>query len=422
MIYTISVDDLLTKKNLSIPEYQRPYKWTGKNISELLEDINHAADGSVEYYIGTIILHKDKNKFDIVDGQQRLISLLLIRYYLDEADFKCSLLDKAFSNKISQRNIYENNMFIRDWFSMKKQCRDKILKAFKNILKAVVIEVNQVNEAFQLFDSQNTRGKALAPHDLLKAYHLRAMRSRPYEMQRSVTKWEAVSEKDIRELFDLYLYPVLNWSRSQKTTSFTANEIDAYKGISENSDYTYAKRVGHAMPYFQMTEPFVEGQCFFEMVEYYLELLEDIKNEINTNKSFEGLSEILQSKDNCKSTGFNYVKNLFICALMCYYDKFHNFEEQAVKKMFKWAMMLRVDLEHLGFDSINKYAVGEDNDRYTNNIQLFFIIKNARVHSEISNLQIKVYRKNGSAQADQWNDLYNDILNLNDRGDSSDEN
>lgn len=32
-----------------------------------------------------------------------------------------------------------------------------------------------ISEAFQFFDSQNARGKALYPHDLLKAYHLREM-------------------------------------------------------------------------------------------------------------------------------------------------------------------------------------------------------------------------------------------------------
>ena len=35
---------------------------------------------------------------------------------------------------------------------------------------------DDVDEAFRVFDSQNYRGKALAPHDLLKAHHLREMR------------------------------------------------------------------------------------------------------------------------------------------------------------------------------------------------------------------------------------------------------
>ncbi|RKW99274.1 hypothetical protein D9C01_13160 [Corynebacterium diphtheriae] len=36
----------------------------------------------------------------------------------------------------------------------------------------VRLVVNDLDAAFQMFDSQNTRGRALLPTDLLKAYHL----------------------------------------------------------------------------------------------------------------------------------------------------------------------------------------------------------------------------------------------------------
>ena len=45
----------------------------------------------------------------------------------------------------------------------------------------------RLSEAFQLFDSQNNRGKSLEPHDLLKAYHLRKQYS---EDEKIVEKWE----------------------------------------------------------------------------------------------------------------------------------------------------------------------------------------------------------------------------------------
>lgn len=98
---------------------------------------------------------------------------------------------------------------------------------------------------------------------------------------------------------------------------------------------------------------------------------------------------------------------------MCYYDKFHNFDEQALKKLFSWALMLRVDLENLGYDSVNKYAVGDYVDRYSNVIPVFSIICNARVHTEISNLQIKVIRSSGHAQVGKWEPLYEQLLVLN---------
>ena len=59
-----SVNELL-KMNLNIPNYQRPYKWTIQNITDLLGDIsNSIADAEryrsgFKYRIGTIIIHNN---------------------------------------------------------------------------------------------------------------------------------------------------------------------------------------------------------------------------------------------------------------------------------------------------------------------------------------------------------------------------
>ncbi len=250
------------------------------------------------------------------------------------------------------------------------------------------------------------------PHDLLKAYHLREMKNYPYEMEHAVTKWEAKDTSQIRDLFDLYLFPVWNWSRGIKSRPFTAKEIDTYKGISEGSTYSYARRASKAMPYFQITEPFIAGNDFFEMVEHYMYLLRDVKAEISNNKAFSDIKEVLNKKSD--SAGFGYTKNLFYCALLCYYDKFHNFDEMAVKKLFSWAFMLRVDMENLGFDSINKYAVGdESNQRYSNTIAMFSRISFARIHTEISGLQIRVLRINDAPASEKWTSLYMKLKQMN---------
>ena len=48
---------------LTIPEYQRPYKWTAKNANQLLDDIEEAMNANKEVYrVGTLILH-DKDLF-----------------------------------------------------------------------------------------------------------------------------------------------------------------------------------------------------------------------------------------------------------------------------------------------------------------------------------------------------------------------
>lgn len=390
-----SVSELLDM-SLYIPNYQRPYKWTHRNIADLFSDINNAINDSekytdFKYRIGTIILHTSlengKIKYDIVDGQQRIISLLLLQLYLDQT-FTCALLSTNFTNKETQANISSNYRFINDWFALKSiEMKNKVKQAMLKILEVVVICVDKEAEAFQLFDSQNTRGKALDPHDLLKAYHLREMKNYPYEMQHAVTKWEAVSTKEIRELFELFLFPIQNFSMCTKSYSFKAQDIDIYKGVVEASPYSYAKRASKAMPYFQISQPFIAGNDFFEMVEHYLELLNDIKSEMNNNSKLADIRHILEDRAN-KSTGFNYAKNLFYCAFLCYYDRFRNFDKQVIKKLFVWAFMLRIDMTNLGFDSVNKYAIGESG--YTNTIPMFSKITHARLHSEIANMQINI--------------------------------
>lgn len=418
MAEIMSINELLNM-NLDIPDYQRPYKWTIQNITDLLGDITNSISDAeryrngFKYRIGTIIIHNNENGVaDVVDGQQRIISLTLLKQCV-EPGFQSSILKKDFTNKVSQTNIHNNYNFIREWFSLKnEETRAGFIKAFEDILEVVVISVDKVEEAFQLFDSQNTRGKELDPHDLLKAYHLREMKKYPYEMEHAVTKWEAKDTSQIRELFDLYLFPVWNWSRGIKSRPFTAKEIDTYKGVGEGSTYSYARRASKAMPYFQITEPFIAGNDFFEMVEHYMYLLRDVRAEIDNNKSFATIKDVLEFKTG--SAGFGYTKNLFYCALLCYYDKFHNFDEMAVKKLFSWAFMIRVDMENLGFDSINKYAIGdESNQRYSNTIPMFAKISFARLHTEISGLQIKIKRDNDASASNKWMPLYTKLKEMN---------
>lgn len=412
-----SINELL-RLNLDIPDYQRPYKWTIQNITELLEDIKEAIECSkrfssgFKYRIGTIIVHvDDSGKYDVVDGQQRIISLSLIKLYL-ERDFKSAIINRQYKNKITQSNIHTNYNFIKEWFSAHVDLKASFAKAFEDILEAVIIPVNRREEAFQLFDSQNTRGRELDPHDLLKAYHLRAMKDYPYEMEHAVTKWEEKDTSQIRELFDLYLFPIWNWSRGIKSRPFTAKEIDTYKGVEEGSLYTYARRASKAMPYFQITEPFVAGNDFFEMVEHYMYLLRDIKSEIDAKDEFKYIKEEVNRADG--SAGFGYTKNLFYCALLCYYDKFHNFDKLAVRKIFSWAFMLRVDMKNLGFDSINKYAIGDaSNSQYSNAIPMFSKISFARNHTEISGLQVKIKRDDDTSGNEKWTLLYEKLKKIN---------
>ena len=64
-----------------IPDFQRDYDWESEN-STFLDDLETAfktKGGTEEYYIGTVISHKDDRGFhQIIDGQQRITSLFIL--------------------------------------------------------------------------------------------------------------------------------------------------------------------------------------------------------------------------------------------------------------------------------------------------------------------------------------------------------
>lgn len=65
-----------------VPDYQREYVWTDKEVHQLLEDINEQIDaGSTrEYFIGTVLVSPtdQKNHYEVIDGQQRLTTFFLL--------------------------------------------------------------------------------------------------------------------------------------------------------------------------------------------------------------------------------------------------------------------------------------------------------------------------------------------------------
>ncbi len=84
-----TISQLLEQK-LTIPGYQRPYKWQPKHVNQLIDDIfNHRTKPC--YRLGTVVLHQGKESesgeenvaLNIVDGQQRLLTLTLLCTILD---------------------------------------------------------------------------------------------------------------------------------------------------------------------------------------------------------------------------------------------------------------------------------------------------------------------------------------------------
>jgi uncharacterized protein with ParB-like and HNH nuclease domain len=77
-----SVEEAFRECFYIVPDYQREYVWTDREVNQLLDDINDAIDSasSKEYFIGTILVSpsSQKNHYEVIDGQQRLTTFFLM--------------------------------------------------------------------------------------------------------------------------------------------------------------------------------------------------------------------------------------------------------------------------------------------------------------------------------------------------------
>lgn len=75
-----SVEEAFRECFFVVPDYQREYVWTDKEVTQLLDDINDEIDSTSEYFIGTVLVSKkeEKTHYEVIDGQQRLTTLFLL--------------------------------------------------------------------------------------------------------------------------------------------------------------------------------------------------------------------------------------------------------------------------------------------------------------------------------------------------------
>lgn len=359
------LSELLETGNLTIPPYQRPYKWNAENVTQLLEDIfDHIRTRGKSYRMGSLIVHKENGVFNIVDGQQRLTTLTILLHHLKNGN---SLLAKQnYKHKISKDNIVYNSRLIQNWL---EKITDK--DNFKNQLlekcEFVLFTVYDQDEAFQLFDSQNARGKTLEPYDLLKAFHLREMEHDTETDRATVVElWEkAVDNGTLKPILANHLFKIRKWVKNEWKYDFTKSDINEFKGISlhqkqrypyessirmldgfvenaQNDKFLKNNHIAQTFP-FSATMPIINGKRFFEYVDNYLQLKQSIFNKnddtefINFYKTYclgEKESDALESYHGAWRTGDKKVRNLYENILLLYQDKLGKYEFEGFYKAF----------------------------------------------------------------------------------------
>ena len=67
------LEELFSENNIKyvIPLYQRAFAWKDTEIYQLIEDIEDIDENTKNYFLGSLIVAKNKGHFEVIDGQQR---------------------------------------------------------------------------------------------------------------------------------------------------------------------------------------------------------------------------------------------------------------------------------------------------------------------------------------------------------------
>lgn len=141
-------DSYLHGKKYSIPPYQRGYKWDTKDIERLLKDINEFSpneDLDLFYCLQNITLVECKDSFNVVDGQQRLTTLIVILSYLDEY--------KLINEKLQYNVRRETEEFLEEYIFKPSELRN--IKNWNQLLEVATKDYDY-QDIFYLFNAYKT--------------------------------------------------------------------------------------------------------------------------------------------------------------------------------------------------------------------------------------------------------------------------
>ncbi|WRA85129.1 DUF262 domain-containing protein [Helicobacter pylori] len=275
------------KKGLyhQIPIYQRPYQWTEENCEKLLDDLffNYEYDRESDYFCGSLVLvESDPNSktetYDIVDGQQRLSTFILLAKvladlyndclldpeyleYLQESwkdryterkrlnfntigsnaedDFAYALEhfndSQASKNKNNKNNYLKNAICLKDYL-MKKEIKNinSFIKWLYFNVKFITIICPNIDKALRIFNVLNARGLPLNATDIFKGELLKEL-AKEEDQKKLVSRWNALSQKcsdndlTMETLFSWYLdylNPVTSKEKKEKELVTWFNKLN----------------------------------------------------------------------------------------------------------------------------------------------------------------------------------------------------
>jgi len=355
-----SFHELFDKRRaLKIPEYQRPYIWGKEKNEDLLKDFKeHFIDNDKgsNYYMGAVLyfFNKKESCFEIIDGQQRITTLLIINYLLNSIS-SSEHLNITYNSHQSVKYIREAQSYFMQHIDLLRKLENS---NFTKRLSFTLITTHTEDEAFTFFDTQNNRGMKLNATDFLKAYHLRAIDSVVLQ-EKSAIQWEKSSAKNfegpfLSHLFEKILWRARNWKgqyqilfenrdailKTFQKYSYKAEQKDSYPLYpntynrlasghiyKENGELiTYLSsqngRDAAAFP-FALRQPIYKGLNFFKYSEKYVAIHELLfHNDTMVDTAILNFRMFYSSVYNSDMSV--YLKHLMQLCMVAYFDIFGN--------------------------------------------------------------------------------------------------
>ena len=186
-----------------IPAYQRGYRWTERQVSDLLGDVyafqtsdeNLSRDGF--YCLQPIVVKQRKSPggWEVVDGQQRITTLFLILQHLNQRfaeeyrkelydidfetrenskDYLTELDETQAENNVDYHFIFAAHQTIGDWFTGKDHLVNDFESALLNRVKVIWYELPESENAIDAFTRLNIGKIPLTNAELIRALFLRS--------------------------------------------------------------------------------------------------------------------------------------------------------------------------------------------------------------------------------------------------------
>ena len=211
-----------------VKNYQRGYKWTKEEVTQLLNDIyEFEPQKENEFYcLQPIVIKEDSNKKELIDGQQRCTTIYLILQYLGQYLFDISYQTRKqsaeFLTKIatldisgewndwvasySEKDNVDNYHFfqayrtIQDWFAEKSEDKkSRFLEKLLSKTKVIWYEVTGEIDSIELFTRINSNKIPLTEAELIKALFLIALTDASTRREWVVAQQWDTTENELEE-------------------------------------------------------------------------------------------------------------------------------------------------------------------------------------------------------------------------------